>query len=160
MNFSDIYNIAQIASVNADNSANDNSHLQQIVLKPAESAKIKIKHYKILKYMSNSSKNEIFDQYKDPFIVDKNINIKWNYTIKKIGEYKYYYLSANVVTDCFLLKPDSSLKPDLSLIYLTIVKKNDNSSIYVFLEYPNKCCYTAAVILDKYLKNYWEIENF
>ena len=170
MDFFRAYNIVQIASSNSDAATNtetdntkatnteadNNQQLQQIVLKPLQSAKTKIKHFRLLKYLK---KNEsIIEQYIDPLIETEKsiIYIEWNYQIQQIGEYEYYYLNAVVNSD---ISEDTNDNANKSKIYLTIVKKS-NLSIYVFLEYPQICHYIPSIILYKYLKNYWEIENY
>ena len=130
-NFSEIHNMVINTAM---------SNKGTIVLKPSQGSKIKIKHYNLLKKLNGQS-NTVLENYIDP---KNNINIQlnWQYSIKEIGEYTYYYLSMKVLN-----------------IKLDIVKKNDNSSIYVFLKYSSECHYLAAIILDKYLSNYWKIEN-
>jgi hypothetical protein len=170
MDFFKLYNIVQIASVNVDILSNG-PQMQQIILKPSQSAKKKISHFKLLKKINQKKNNQIIEQYIDnPFdnIISykSTIDVKWNYRVQKIGEYEYYYLDAivksgiNPQSNYSATPPDySATLPDYSTIYLTIVKKND-LSIYVFLKYPNTCYYMVSIILDKYLKNYWKIENF
>jgi len=130
-NFSKIYSMVINAAMG--NKGN-------IVLKPTQGPKAKIKHYNLLKKLNDQS-NTVLENYIDP---KDNINIKinWQYSIEEIGEYTYYYLSMKALD-----------------IKLDIVKKNDNSSIYVFLKYADDCHFLAAIILDKYLSNYWKIEN-
>ena len=137
-NFSKIHSIVRNASL-------DDNNRGTIVLKPSNIPTDKIQHYGILRAIGHSrqlGKNTILDKYIDPR--DEIIlKIIWKYSIEEIGEYTYYYLSMKVLD-----------------IKLNIVKKNDNSSIYVFLKYTNKCHYLVAIILDKYLKHYWTIENY
>jgi len=177
MDFFKVYNIVQSASINDDvssgmssnisgNISNNSPQLHQIVLKPKQSAKKKIQHFRLLTRLKEKN-GSIIEQYiNNPFVDHDNSNkyaifVEWDYHNQKIGEYEYYYLSAivnsDVVThDSDVVTHDSN---NISKIYLTIVKKN-NSSLYVFLEYPNTCYYIVSIILEKYLKNYWEIENF
>uniref|UniRef100_A0A6C0I0I1 Uncharacterized protein n=1 Tax=viral metagenome TaxID=1070528 RepID=A0A6C0I0I1_9ZZZZ len=141
--FSEIHNIVINAALNDDNKCT-------IVLKPTKGPKNKIQHYSILKAIENSrqllenhlDQNRILEYYLDPRD-GIMLNIIWEYSIKEIGEYTYYYLSMKALD-----------------IKLNIVKKNDNSSICVFLKYSYNCHYLVAIILDKYLKNYWKIENY
>ena len=138
INFSEIHNIVINAALDDDNRGT-------IVLKPTRSPANKIQHYGILKAIGRNrqlGKNKVLDKYLDPRD-EIMLQIIWKYTIKEIGEYTYYYLSMKVLD-----------------IKLNIVKKNDNSSIYVYLKYINYCHHLVAIILDKYLKNYWKIENF
>jgi hypothetical protein len=191
MDFFKVYNIVQSASINDDvssgmssnisgNISNNSPQLHQIVLKPKQSAKKKIQHFRLLTRLKEKN-GSIIEQYiNNPFVDHDNSNkyaifVEWDYHNQKIGEYEYYYLSAivnsdvvthdsDVVThDSDVVTHDSDVvthdSNNISKIYLTIVKKN-NSSLYVFLEYPNTCYYIVSIILEKYLKNYWEIENF
>lgn len=139
--FSEIHNIVLNASL-------DDNNESTIVLKPTQGHNKKIKHYTTLKAIqqnmqeSSGQKNTVLDNYIDPndgiFL-----QLKWKYSIKEIGEYTYYYLSMKSLD-----------------IKLNIIKKNNNSSIYVFLKYTDGCQYLAAIILDKYLNNHWKIENY
>ena len=115
-----------------------------IILKPTQG--LKIKHYNLLKNIEQSQQlkkdaNTVLENYLDP---RDNIilAIRWDYFFNKIGEYTYYYLSMKALD-----------------IKLNIVKKNDNSSIYVFLKYADDCHFLAAIILNKYLNNHWKISN-
>jgi hypothetical protein len=135
--FSEIHNIV--------NAALNNGNKGTIVLKPARNPRDKIPHYGILRTINHSKnlgKNTALDNYLDP---RDGIMLKiiWKYSIEEIGEYTYYYLSMKELD-----------------IKLDIVKKNDNSSIYVYLKYSYYCHYLVAIILDKYLKHYWTIENY
>ena len=164
MDFFRVYNIVQIASINCDISSISGNipQLQRIILKPAQSTKKKIEHFRLLKLLKKGRNDLIIEQYINNSFIDHDnslygkytIFVEWNYHSQQIGEYEYYYLSANVKSDV-----THALKAQMSKIYLTIVKKND-SSLYVFLEYPNTCYYIVSIILEKYLKNYWKIENF
>jgi hypothetical protein len=136
-NFSEINNIVNLAQ----NGGNKGT----IVLKPTRDPTDKIPHYGILWAIERSRrvrKNKVSDKYLDPRdgII---LKIIWKYSIEEIGEYTYYYLSMKELD-----------------IKLNIVKKNDNSSIYVYLKYSYYCHYLVAIILDKYLKHYWTIENY
>lgn len=114
-----------------------------IVLRPTQEPKKKIKHYSLLKAIKQINQSvQLLENYLDP---NDNIilAIKWECYIKEVGEYTYYYLSMKSLD-----------------VKLNIVKKTDNTSIYVFLKYIDKCHYLAAIILDKYLNNSWKIENY
>ena len=134
--FSEIHNIVLNASL-------DNNNEGTIVLKPAKGAKNKIAHYGILKAIERQgSQYSLLENYLDPN--DGSVlTIRWVCHISIIGEYVYYYLSMKSLD-----------------IKLNIVKKKDDTSIYVFLKYKDNCNYLAAIILDKYLNNYWKIENY
>jgi hypothetical protein len=177
MDFFKVYNIVQSASVN-NGISNNGTPLQQIILKSKQSAKKKIQHFRLLNLLKEKNEPIVEKYINNPFIDHDNslcgeytTFIKWNFHTRQIGEYNYYYLNAMVKSDMntfdmntFDMNTSDMNTSDfddskLSKIYLTIVRKN-NSSLYVFLEYPNTSYYIVSIILDKYLKNYWEIENF
>lgn len=110
------------------------TNMRQVILKPTHSPQKKIKHFNFLSRIENAISNKI---------TTYNNYIEWSFNILSVGEYSYYYLeSIN------------------SKINLNIVKRHDDSSIYVFLKYDDSCNEIAENILNTYLNNYWDIENF
>jgi hypothetical protein len=77
MDFFNVYNIVQIASSDISGSSqlpNVSIPLQQIVLKPAQSAKKKIKHFRLLTLLDQKTSNPIIEQYLANPFADPTLN--------------------------------------------------------------------------------------